>query len=101
MYVCDSKFRLEKTLKKSIRYINPQDIGAYNSAFMICTWIKKNKSFIDIYRVSDGAYLGTYDVSLGEIESCTIDDGYLVILMNTIGSIDDKIYRTKKRIAIP
>ncbi len=101
MYVCDSKFRMEKTLKKSIRYINPQDIGAYNSAFMICTWIKKNKSFIDIYRVSDGAYLGTYDVSLGEIESCTIDDGYLVILMNTIGSIDDKIYKTKKRIAIP
>ena len=101
MYVCDSKFRLEKTLKKSIRYINPQDIGAYNSAFMVCTWIKKNKSFVDIYRVSDGGYLGTYDVSLGEIESCTIDDGYLVILMNTIGSIDDKIYRTKKRIAIP
>lgn len=101
MYVCDSNFRLEKTLKKSVRYIHPQDIGAYNSAFMICTWIKKNKSFIDIYRVSDGAYLGTYDVSLGEIESCTIDDGYLVILMNTIGSIDDKIYRTKKRIAIP
>lgn len=101
MYVCDSNFRLEKTLKKSIRYINPQDIGAYNSAFMVCTWIKKNKSFIDIYRVSDGAYLGTYDVSLGEIESCTIDDGYLVILINTIGSIDDKIYKTKKRIAIP
>lgn len=101
MYVCNSNFRLEKTLKKTVRYVNPQDIGAYNSAFLVCTWIEKNKSFIDVYRVSDGAYLGTYDVSLGEIESCTIDDGYLVVLMNTIGSIDDKIYRTKKRIAIP
>ena len=101
MYVCDSNFKLEKTLKKSVRYIHPQDIGAYNSAFMVCTWIEENKSFIDIYRVSDGAYLGTYDVSMGEIESCTVDDGYLVILMNTINSIDDKIYRTKKRIAIP
>ena len=101
MYVCDSNFKLEKTLKKSVRYIHPQDIGAYNSAFMVCTWIEEDKSFIDIYRVSDGAYLGTYDVSMGEIESCTVDDGYLVILMNTINSIDDKIYRTKKRIAIP
>lgn len=101
MYVCDSSFRLEKTLKKSIRYVHPQDIGAYNSAFMVSTWIKDHKSFIDVYRVSDGAYLGTYDVSLGEIESCTVDDGYLVVLMNKINSLDDKIYRSKKRIAIP
>lgn len=101
MYVCDSNFRLEKTLKKTIRYKNPQDIGSYNSAFMVSTWIKGSKSFVDIYRVSDGAYLGTYDVSLGEIESCAIDDGYLVLMINKIGSIDDKLYKSKKRIAIP
>ena len=50
---------------------------------------------------NDGAYLGSYDVSLGEIESCAVDDGYLVILMNVQGSMEDKIYKTKKRIAIP
>lgn len=101
MYVCDSSFKLEKTMKKSIRYVYPQDIGAYNSAFLVCTWTKKSKSYIDVYRVSDGAYLGSYDVSLGEIESCVIDDGYLVILMNTQGSMEDHIYRTKERIIIP
>lgn len=101
MYVCDSSLKLEKTIQKSIRYVYPQDIGAYNSAFMICTWTKKNKSYIDIYRVSDGAYLGSYDVSLGEIESCAVDDGYLVILMNIQNSMEDFIYRTKERIAIP
>ena len=101
MYVCDSDFKLEKTMQKSVRYVHTQDIGAYNSAVMVCTWTKKTRSYIDLYRVSDGAYLGSYDVSLGEIESCAVDDGYLVILMNVQGSMEDKIYKTKKRIAIP
>ena len=101
IYICDSNFKVEKTLAKTIKHKSTQDIGAYNSTVMVCSWLGKNKSYIDIYRVSDGAYLGSYDVSIGEIESCVVDDGYLVILMNTIGSADDRIYKTKERIAIP
>lgn len=102
LYVCDSSFRIEKTFAKTVRLRSPQDIGAYNGAILVCTWPGGNKSYIDIYRISDGAYLGSYDVSLGEIESCDVDDGYLVILMNIIGSVDeDKVYRTKERIDIP
>ena len=101
MYVCDSNFKVEKTLTKTAPFVHTQDIGAYNGAIFVCTWPQQNESYIDIYRASDGAYLGSYDVSLGEIEGCAIEDGYLVILMNTIGSFDDKIYRTKERIAIP
>lgn len=101
MYVCDSNFKLEKTLKKTAPYIHTQDIGAYNGVILVGTWRGENESYIDMYRVSDGAYLGSYDVCIGEIESCAVEDGYLVLLMNTIGSIDDRIYRTKERIAIP
>lgn len=102
LYVCDSSFKIEKTFAKTVRLRSTQDIGAYNGAILVCTWPGELKSYIDIYRISDGAYLGSYDVSLGEIESCDVDDGYLVILVNIIGGIDeDKIYRTKARIDIP
>ncbi|MBQ3322469.1 MAG: hypothetical protein IJH05_06470 [Firmicutes bacterium] len=101
MYVCDSSFKVEKAMTKTVKLRSTQDIGAYNGTILACTWPGENKSYIDIYRVSDGAYLGSYDVSIGEIESCVVDDGYLVILMNTIGSADDRIYKTKERIAIP
>ena len=101
IYVCDSNLKVEKTIKKSVRYYHAQDMGAYNGAALVCTWLEGNNSFVDLYRMSDGAYIGSYDVSIGEIESCVVDDGYLVILMNTIGSADDRIYKTKERIAIP
>ena len=67
----------------------------------MCTWVNGNTSYIDLYRVSDKAYLGSYDVSIGEIESCVVDDGYLVILMNMRGTSTDRLYKTKERIAIP
>lgn len=102
LYVCDSGFNLEKTIDKGVRHFN-QDMEAYNGVMLVCNWHSPNKtkSDIDMYRVSDGAYIGSYDVSIGEVESCAMDDGYLVILMNTIGSGDDYIYKTKERIAIP
>ncbi|MGX8773418.1 MAG: hypothetical protein ACSW8G_00005, partial [Bacillota bacterium] len=101
IYVCNSDFEVEKFIHKRIRYNHAQDIGAYNGVVLVCTWVSGNTSYIDMYRSSDGAYLGSYDVSIGEIESCVVDDGYLVILMNTVGSSRDRIYRTKERIAIP
>lgn len=101
LYVCDSDFNVEKYIKKTARYNHAQDISGYNGVVMVSTWIKGNKSFVDLYRASDGAYLGSYDVSFGEIESCVVDDGYLVILMNTKGTNKDHLYRTKERIPVP
>ena len=43
------------------------------------------------------AYIGSYSVPLGEIESVCVDDGHLVILINK-GT--DVIYRTKDRVGI-
>nr|MCR5035458.1 hypothetical protein [Clostridia bacterium] len=60
-----------------------------------CIWTGGKSSYIDMYRESDGAYIGSYSVPLGEIESCCMDDGHLVILINK-GT--DVIYRTKDRI---
>ena len=101
IYVCNSDFEVQKFIHKRIRYNHAQDIGAYNGVVLVCTWVNGNTSYIDLYRASDGAYLGSYDASIGEIESCIVDDGYLVILMNTVGSSKDIIYKTKERIAIP
>ena len=101
IYVCNSDFEVQKFIHKRIRYNHAQDIGAYNGVVLVCTWKSGNTSYLDLYRASDGAYLGGYDVSIGEIESCVVDDGYLVILMNTIGSSKDIIYKTKERIALP
>jgi sarcosine oxidase delta subunit len=101
IYVLDSEFRKEQFIWKSIRYNHAQDIGAYNGVVLVCTWVSGNKSYIDLYRISDEKYLGSYYVPIGEIESVVVDDGYLVILMNTIGSSRDYIYRTKERVAVP
>ena len=101
IYVCDSEFTVQKFIHKKARYNHAQDIGAYNGVVLVCTWVNGNTSYIDLYRVSDKAYLGSYDVSIGEIESCVVDDGYLVILMNMRGTSTDRLYKTKERIAIP
>ena len=100
LYICNSDFKVEKKLMKTIRYLYPQDIAAYNGTVLVCTWVKKKTSYIDMYRASDGAYLGSYLVPMGEIEGCTVDDGYLVILVNKKGS-KDRLYKTKSRIDIP
>lgn len=101
IYVLDTKFNKEEFVWKSIRYNHAQDVGAYNGVALVCTWISGNKSYIDMYRVSDEKYLGSYYVPIGEIESCVVDDGYLIILMNVIGSGTDYIYKTKERVEIP
>ena len=101
VYVCNSSMKVERSIRKKAGYYHSQDIGAYNGVALVCTWVSGNKSSIDMYRISDGAYLGSFDVSIGEIESCVIDDGYLIILMNTRGSSRDYIYKTQERISIP
>ncbi|MCQ2546738.1 MAG: hypothetical protein MJ161_04225 [Clostridia bacterium] len=100
IYVCDTDFNVEKFIHKRIRYNHAQDIGGYNGIVFVCTWVSGNNSYIDMYRASDGAYLGGYDVSFGEIESCAVDDGYLIILMNNASGDGDCIYKTKERLPL-
>ncbi|MCF0144840.1 MAG: hypothetical protein HUJ79_07105, partial [Firmicutes bacterium] len=100
LYVCDNQFKVEKFIHKFIRYNHAQDIGAYNGVIFVCTWVSGNTSYIDLYRISDGAYLGTIDACIGEVESVIVDDGYLVILMNRLGTSDDYIYKTKERFTL-
>lgn len=99
IYVADSNLKVEKSIFKRARYNHAQDIGGYNGVVYVCTWVNGKTSYIDMYRVEDGAYLGSYYIPLGEIESCLVDDaGYLIILMNIKGTNDAYIYKTKERV---
>ncbi|MDO4393990.1 MAG: hypothetical protein Q4C80_06210 [Bacillota bacterium] len=100
VYVADSNFKVERSLHKKARYNHAQDVGGYNGVVYVCTWVNGKTSYIDMYRTEDGAYLGSYYIPLGEIESCLVDDdGYLIILMNIKGTNDAYIYKTKERVS--
>ena len=102
VYVCDKDFNVESTIYKRARYHHTQDIGAYNGVALVCTWISGNQGYIDLYRVSDGAYIGSYNVPIGEIESCFVDNKHLIILMNNgTGGLGDCILRTAEPIRLP
>lgn len=101
LYVTDSDFNVEHAYGKFIRYNHAQDIGGHNGVVMVCTWVAGNESYIDLYRISDGAYLGSYNVPIGEIESCFIDDKHLVVLMNNATGSGDCIMRTIDPVVIP
>ena len=102
LYICDSDFNVEKFIWKRIRYNHAQDIGGHNGVVAVCTWVGGNTSYIDLYRVKDGAYLGSYNVSIGEIESCFMDNKHLVILMNNgTGGMGDCILRTIDPVELP
>lgn len=96
LYVTDSDFNVLKVIKRK-RHNRSQDMGAYNGVGLSCIWTGGVHSYIDMYRASDSAYIGSYSVPLGEIESVCVDDGHLVILINK-GT--DVIYRTKDRVGI-
>lgn len=102
IYVTDADFNVEEFIWKKIRYNHAQDIGAANGVAMVCTWISGNESYIDLYRVSDGAYIGGYSVPIGEIESVVMVDKHLVILMNNSGGGNvDQILRTVDPVELP
>ncbi len=102
LYVTDSDFNLEHYYGKKIRYNHAQDIGAYDGVALVCTWVSGNTSYIDMYRMSDGAYIGGYSVPIGEIESVLVVDHHLVLLMNNVdGTNTDQIMMTKDPVVLP
>ena len=74
-----------------------QDCGAHGG-FIFHAVSGKNKhktNYLDIYREADGAYLGSFKVSLGETESVVVaSDGTVELLINHKGTHSEYIWRT-------
>lgn len=103
LMVTDNNFRKVKSFKK-LRYKTAQDIGGHDGVILVTVWDGGKYSHIDMYRQSDKAYIGTYDLSVGEIESVTVSDKHLVILVhNSIfgGKAGSYILMSKKALTLP
>ena len=73
----DSGFKVVKKVSKKKR-IKPQDSNCFNGVAFCVT---QGSADIELYRMSDGAYLGTIKTSLGEVESVCIDDeGHMLFI---------------------
>lgn len=99
VYSADGSFTHQKLFPRCSHGIfhYTQDCGAGEGFIFhgISGSNKKKTNYLDIYRASDSAYLGSIKVSLGEIESAVVgNDGYLQLLINTMGKDTDYIWRT-------
>lgn len=99
--ITDEQFNKTGLIMK-VRSQRAQDVGAGDGVVLVAIWMG-NTSYVDVYRTSDGEYLGGYEVPFGEIESVTSVDKHLVFLMHNTyfnGSRAGKILRTKERLPI-
>lgn len=69
-----------------------QDICAGGGIIYTCHSVKKGnmrngsgENYVDLYRESDGAYLGSYKLNYGELESCVIKNGELILFIHVKG----------------
>ena len=98
-YSSDGTFTHRKLISRcshSIFHYN-QDCGAGGGFIFhgISGANKKTTNYLDVYRATDNAYLGTIKITLGEIESAVVgNDGYLRLLINTMGNDTDYIWKT-------
>lgn len=98
-YSADGRFTHEKLFSRCTHsgktYV--QDCGAYGGfVFHALSGSNKfGKNYLDVYRASDGKYLGTLAVYLGELESVIVDnEGYVELLVNHGGTYNDYIWKT-------
>lgn len=99
VYSADGKFTHQKYFNKCSHsgktYV--QDCGAYGG-FIFHAMSGSNKfgkNYLDVYRVSDGKYLGSLSVYLGELESVIVDnEGFVELLVNHGGTYNDYIWKT-------
>ena len=100
--VLNSKLKNVRTISLKRSYTHTQDMGAYHGVLMqVYSNGKNGNNYIDMYRAKDGAYLGSYKVNFGELESVIVDNGYLVMLVNMLDTSDDYIYKSKNKVFIP
>ena len=92
-YSADGAFKHKKLFSRCnhgiFHYI--QDCGAAEGFIFhgISGSNKKTTNYLDIYRATDNAYLGSIKITIGEIESAVVgNDGYLQLLINTSGNKD-------------
>lgn len=93
IYSADGKFTHKKLFSRCSHsgktYV--QDCGAAEGFVFhgISGANKHSTNYLDVYRVSDGKYLGSIKVNLDEIESAIVDnDGYVQLLINTTATTD-------------
>lgn len=101
--VANADMQEEKKITK-LRYNIAQDIGGHDGVILVTLWEGQKNSHIDLYREADGAYIGSYDIPLGEIESVTVVNKHLVVLMyNTTfkGKTGGHILMTKEPVTLP
>ncbi len=99
--ITDDQFNPTGTIMK-VRSQRAQDIGAGDGVVLVAIWTG-DTNYVDVYRTSDLAYIGGYEVPFGEIESVTSVDKHLVFLCHNAyfnGSRAGKILRTKERLPI-
>ena len=101
--IANNNLKKEKEIKK-IRYKTAQDIGAHDGVVLVTVWKGRNSSYIDLYREKDSAYIGSYDVPIGEIESVLVVDKHLALLMHNTdfkGERGEFILMTKDPVKLP
>ena len=99
--ITDDHFRQTGKIMK-VRYNRAQDIGAGDGVVLVAVWTG-GTNYVDVYRTSDGKYIGGYEVPFGEIESVTSVDKHLVFLIHNgyfNGTRSGKILKTKERLPI-
>ena len=82
LWIFDSKFNREKTIVCPFKYRHAQDCGAGNGVCIKTSWNGGNDSWVDLYRLKDSKYIGSFEVPFGEIESATSYNKHLVLLVN-------------------
>ena len=98
IYSGDGAFTRERVMSRCSHgiYHSSQDCGA-SGGFLFCGVSGANYrkvNFLDVYRVADGAYLGSIKISLGEVESAVVgNDGFVQLLINVRGKTD-YVYKT-------
>lgn len=93
VYSADGKFTHQRLFSRCSHGIfhYTQDCGAGEGFIFhgISGKSKKKTNYLDIYRASDYAYLGSVKITIGEIESAVVgSDGSLQLLINTNGEKD-------------
>ena len=86
----------KKVLKVASRFVNtPQDIGAYNGIILSVQSVGQNSNYLDLYRASDMAYVGSYHITIPvkyDVESVDFYNGKMVLNAN---DSTDKIHILK------